>query len=249
MWQLSSSDAFTQLQPRHMCRRERKPGARERHSAQRQRHVHNPHSSTSIPHTSHPQSSNPIQTSYCMDSAISEFSRNRSRKMNDNAEEEERITSCYKEVTTIEGIRAKMKETSKPKAALSSHVPEWMMNLDINLDVTSIDIIPPFETHESELKQTEAFTERPSLIFLERDSDTEDDEDETMVQNKSIKQNVTMDTGRIELTEQSRERVQRSRPQSRQSGRALSSRDGTLPMSDTFKIAGRYSPTGKENEG
>ncbi|XP_045164786.2 uncharacterized protein LOC123528828 [Mercenaria mercenaria] len=240
----SSSDVFTQLQPRHVGRRERRPGARERHSSQRQRHVQDSdHSTVNRLKTSAQTSHTTNKTSYSMDSAISEFSRN---KRNDNPGHET-VTSSYREVSTIEAIRASMKATARPKSAPPPHIPAWMVNLDINLDVTSVDIIPPFQESEKTInyKEKETFTETPSFAFLDTESEGSEDEE---VRFKEQKERFNSERTKLNaMKSQTSDSIQSSRPQSRQYNRPLSLMEETRPMSNTFRIAGRFSPTGKEN--
>ena len=243
----SSSDVFNQLQPRHVGRRERHPGARERHSAQRQRHVYDgDNSQTTASKTTIPQSHIKPKSSYSMNSAISEFG---SRRPEVN-EEQVRVTSACRELSTIEDIRASMNATAKPRSAPPPHVPDWMVNLDINLDVSSVDIIPPFEEKGDTKvdKENETFTESPSFTFLDTDLVESDSENEEL----NFKEpNVRLKAERKELSpkfNQTNENVQSSRAQSRQSNRPASSRSEKRPMSNTFRIAGGFQSTYKENE-
>lgn len=241
---LASSDVFTQLQPRHVCRRERKPGARERHSALRQRHATDlGPSAVSIQKSSAESTTQRGKSYYCMDSAISEFSRN---KRNENTEKE-RVTSSYKEVSTIDAIQATMKATAKPKSAPPPHIPRWMLDLDINLNVSSVDIIPPFgkELKASE-RDSETFNETASLIFVNTDSD--DSENDNAFNRVTTDDLDTERRKHVNYKSQEGDRVQSSRPHSRQNESVPSSRSGIRPMSNTFRIARGFSPTGNESE-
>lgn len=256
---LASADVFTQLQPRNVSRRERKPGARERHSLQRERlgQCQKTETLDTIPQKLSIPQPQPVRynkTSYCMDSAVSEFGGRREKE--NEISEQPFVTSRYKELTTIEDIRANMKATARRQhSAPPKHIPNWMLNLDIHLDVSVSDIIPPFDedaNNKSE-KDKETYNESASLIFLENTSDDEADDvygslhDGEQVYSSKVHQLDTEKTMSSFNTQRSNiiqmhAPSQSSKSPSRNIERPVSSRKERRPMSNTFRIAGTFSP-------
>lgn len=165
-----TSPVYSNLQPRHASRRARTPGARVRHSAQLERNSPESRLKTSTrPNTALPR------PSFCMQTGVVQSFQAKTQNQQ-NVFEPEVISSKYKELSTIEDIRAEVRATKKrPKRKIPAHIPQWMMDLDINLDVSSADIIPPFE--ESLSGENETFHARTKVTIVYDDEDSEADDD------------------------------------------------------------------------
>ncbi|XP_052780360.1 uncharacterized protein LOC128217316 [Mya arenaria] len=163
-----NSDVYVQLRPRNVDRKERHPGARERNSNKRQRLQ----DKRKIPPENAPRSraTEPqFHTTYSHDSAVKDFGRHETCS---EQNEQQRVTSYYQKLSTIEAIRKSIDKTSRTKSATSANIPNWMLNLDINLDVSSVDIIPPYDDDVTlKSRASETFSERASLTFVENNSE------------------------------------------------------------------------------
>ncbi|KAL4225847.1 hypothetical protein ACF0H5_013836 [Mactra antiquata] len=233
-----SADVFTQLQPRHVCRRERRPGLRERHSAQRQRFT-TEHDVTNQSDKSSNVQNVKVTSSYSMNSAISDFSRNYP-KTND---EPVTTVSQYKELSTIEDIRRQMKSTARVKSAPPTHVPDWMINLDINLDVTSVDLIPPYSEAGPNQKSSDTFTESPSFMYLDDDDDEADIDD---VIDDVYKDNLDINKSSDKVFSTRTKDV--SSASTRNIGTAKPSSARNRGTQNTFRIAQPFTPEKQTNE-
>jgi hypothetical protein len=123
-----------------------------------------------------------------------------------------------------------------------------MINLDINLDVSSVDIIPPFEEKGQNKidKDGETFTESPSFMYLDTEADDSDGED---IGSKETKERLKPERNELKANyNQINSNTQSNRSQSSQHNRPMSSKGGNKPVSNTFRIARGFSPTLKENE-
>ncbi|WAR27112.1 hypothetical protein MAR_012816 [Mya arenaria] len=163
-----NSDVYAQLRPRNVDRKERHPGARERNSNKRQRLQ----DKRKIPPENAPRSraTEPqFHPTYSHDSAVKDFGRHETCS---EQNEQQKVTSYYQELSTIEAIRKGIDKTSRAKSAPSANIPNWMLTLDINLDVSSVDIIPPYDDGVTlKSRASETFSERASLTFVENNSE------------------------------------------------------------------------------
>lgn len=169
------------VHPRFSKRRERRPGIRERHSAHESRStletVETPETprSTFVGHvhtgglsercTIRPDSNRiPVQTKIAKD------------YVNNNEVDEAQISTHYMELTTIDNIRKQM--TAQPRQRKTPPtIPDWLLNLDLNLDVTAVDIIPPFDPSKETGRET--YSGRPKVTIIREgkyNGDSENDE-------------------------------------------------------------------------
>ncbi|WAR26892.1 hypothetical protein MAR_012596 [Mya arenaria] len=166
-----NSDVYAHLRPRNVDRKERHPGARERNSNKRQRLQ----DKRKIPPENAPRSraTEPqFHPTYSHDSAVKDFGRHETFS---EQNEQQKVTSYYQELSTIEAIRKSIDKTSRAKSAPSANIPNWMLNLDINLDVSSVDIIPPYDDGVTlKSRASETFSERASLTFENNSEDNID---------------------------------------------------------------------------
>ncbi|XP_052285008.1 uncharacterized protein LOC127881296 isoform X2 [Dreissena polymorpha] len=168
---IAYSDAYSQLRPRNVCRKERRPGARERHSTQRLRWSDDRQGKTQ-PATPSAHPAEPYAPSYSHESAIRDFAQVQTqRELKPEIAAE--VTSQYREPSTIEDIRRSMQRTARVQSALPQRVPAWMLDLDINLDISTADVMPPFDDDEANLKSraSDTFSQRASWTFLDNESD------------------------------------------------------------------------------
>ncbi|WAR26879.1 hypothetical protein MAR_012583, partial [Mya arenaria] len=154
--------------PRNIDRKERHPGARERNSNKRQRLQ----DKRKLPPENAPRSrakEPQFHPTYSHDSAVKDFGRHETCS---EQNEQQKVTSYYQELSTIEAIRKSIDKTSRAKSAPSANVPNWMLNLDINLDISSVDIIPPYVDDVTlKSRASETFSERASLTFVDNNSE------------------------------------------------------------------------------
>ena len=164
--QLVRNDVTSQLQPRHSCRRERHPGARERHSTMKRRLCSDVDSQPSNTRLMTSQ----VRSSYCMTSA-SQYQRIGQSEV-EVVTENSNVISAMKDLSTIEAIRESMRSTEKqqPFSEIKHRsIPTWMLGLDLNLDVTAVDIIPPFEQTSNSDEVT--YDEQPTVTFINDDEE------------------------------------------------------------------------------
>lgn len=177
----SRTDVQMHLQPRHAHRRERHPGVRERNSNRRLRHQ-GPETPRMMSHTHTPRTADDRpQIAYSLDSAVSDFSRKRPLTKQLDVTHEETMTSRCQELSTVEAIRKSMKRTAKSNTCSTDRIPTWAIKLDINLDTSSVDIIPPFdekENVEQNLGTNQSFHETVSFSYLDTDENFETSDDE-----------------------------------------------------------------------
>lgn len=228
-------DLQTHVQPRNYHRKERRPGARERHAGLRPR-LHESEMRDHVTQPGQERSRGQYAASYSLDSAVADFG-GRGRESGPQEVVEEQIRSQYQELSTIEAIRKSMESTARPKTAPPERVPGWMLDLDINLDISAIDTIPPFEQNENTDPglSTNSFCGQATLVYLDNDSDLdfEDSEINNEIAVKS-KQNYSDDA-----------QTDKARPRDHgqevlvNSNRAISPR--TLQL-NTFRVTEMISP-------
>lgn len=146
-------------------RRERRPGLRERHSASQaiktedeNRLVETTRSTPRSTFAAHSHSGG-ISEHYTLRTAP-KHALQETRAVNQN-DDDVLVSTHYKELTTIEAIRKQLASLPRPQTAPPT-LPDWLLNLDLNLDVTAVDVIPPFDsstqnsgdTHKSRPKVT-----------------------------------------------------------------------------------------------
>ncbi|WAR26905.1 hypothetical protein MAR_012609, partial [Mya arenaria] len=104
-----NSDVYAQLRPRNVDRKERHPGARERNSNKRQRLQDKrkiPPENAPMSRATEPQ----FHPTYSHDSAVKDFGRHETCS---EQNEQQKVTSYYQELSTIEAIRKTMQPKSK----------------------------------------------------------------------------------------------------------------------------------------
>ena len=175
-------DCHGPVHARFSKRRERKPGTRERHSAQHERHSLESHSDAS----STPRSTfvGHVHTGGYTERCTFRPNYNQPhRQIVPQNEEvhEEQVVSQYKELTTIENIRKQMAAQTRPKETHPT-IPDWLLNLDLNLDVTAIDTVPPYEREKSNVHET--YSNRPKVTIIHEDNYTKGTNDEISTENK-----------------------------------------------------------------
>lgn len=229
------ADVQTHVQPRNYHRKERRPGARERHAGLRPR-LHESEMQDHVTHLGLERSRGQYAASYSLDSAVADFG-GRGWESGPQEVVEEQVRSQYQELSTIEAIRKSMEATARPKTAPPERVPGWILDLDINLDISAVDTIPPFEENENTDPGLSAnsFCGKASLVYLDNDSDL--DFEDPVINNKTSvksKQNYSDDA-----------QTDKARPEDHEqevlvnSNTAISRR--TL-QSNTFRVTEMISP-------
>ena len=165
---LHIQDCHGQVHARFSKRRERRPGLRERHSASQ--------SSKSEDENKIPETPRSTFVGHSHSGGISERNTLRtapkrapleSKPVNETAEQDEAIVSThYKELTTIEAIRKQLASEPRPQTAPPT-LPDWLLNLDLNLDVTAVDIIPAYDSSTQNTGDT--YRSRPKVTIIHED--------------------------------------------------------------------------------
>ena len=159
-------------------RRERRPGLRERHSAS---HQSKAETESQLPDTPRSTSRSTF-AGHPHPGGISERCTVRSvplepKAVNQNdIQDEVMVSTHYKELSTIDAIRKQLASEPRPQTAPPT-LPDWLLNLDLNLDITSVDTIPPFDS--STQKSDDTYRSRPKVTIIHEencDSDTADSE-------------------------------------------------------------------------
>ena len=181
----ATADAHMHVQPRHVHRRQRQPGARERNSTRRLR-LQSPTTPSMTPQYHLTRSGTQHQSTYSYDSTIHDFCLNVSNTSNTKPVQEEAFISKCQEPTTVADIRKSIERTSRPSTCPpgSTRRPEWSANLDINLDLSALDVVPPYDDTENTCDDntntnnnpylSQSFCEAVSLTYLDTEADDED---------------------------------------------------------------------------
>ena len=156
------------VHPRTSKRRERRPGVRERHSAQES---HSPIENVEAPETPRSTFVGHAHTGGLSERCTIRPDSNRipvqtkiARECFDDKEVDEiQISTSYKELTTTDNIRKQMAAQPKLRNAPPT-IPDWLLNLDLNLDVTAVDIIPPFDPSKETGRETYSGSTKVTVI-------------------------------------------------------------------------------------
>lgn len=150
-------------------RRERRPGLRERHSAPpRVDKSEDENAKTETPRSAfvgHPHSGG-ISERYTLRVDQKRLPLGSKTVTNYEKVDEEFVSTQYKELTTIEAIRKQIATQPKLQTA-SPTLPDWLLNLDLNLDVTAVDIIPPFDS--SKQNNSDTYRSEPKVTIIHED--------------------------------------------------------------------------------
>ena len=179
---LPLQDCQGPVHARFSKRRERRPGLRERHSASHQSKAETESQLSDTPR-SMPRST---FAGHPHPGGISERCTVRTdpkrtplgpREVNQNETQDEVMVSThYKELSTIDAIRKQLASEPRPHTAPPT-LPDWLLNLDLNLDITAVDIIPPFDS--STQKSDDTYRSKPKVTIIHEencDSDSADSE-------------------------------------------------------------------------
>jgi len=248
---LVSADVYAQLRPRHSQRRKRHPGSRERHALHHQRIGDKRklnENAMSVSNATNVYSN--VRPSYTsLDSAVTDFVRKDTREEQLVQPE---VISQYKELTTIDDIRKDMNRTARAKSAPPAHVPDWMLNLDLNLDISHTDVIPPYDdVTEIRTRSRESFTERASFTFIESDTGSEtslDNDAENDLDNFSNNYEDTCVTNKIQNKFGRGIQKENYDPSEYMASRKLGSNKHLALNVNTFKIAQPFSPSRQSPE-
>lgn len=187
--QVMSTPRIETIRPRNSQRRERHPGTRERHSGLRSRlhsaspdnernksgfneqHAQNRYESDQV--KSDISRSHQTPTSYCFKTVQREYSRP--------------LTAQHS--LTLDDVKRDQETLSnRPKTAFAGRVPKWMLDLDVNLDI-SCDVIPPYDDSQTK-NEPETFSEDVSFVYLKSSemSDNENANNYSESEDASIRQ-------------------------------------------------------------
>ena len=158
-------------------RRERRPGLRERHSASQASKIEDENKLLATPRSTPMSSfaghshSDAISERYTLRTA-SKHALHEARVVNQNDVQDEVLVSThYKELTTIDAIRKQLASEPRPQTAPPT-LPDWLLNLDLNLDVTAVDVIPPFDSSTKNNSDTHRI--RPKVTIVHEDNNNND---------------------------------------------------------------------------